>query len=212
MAQFDSIKFQPGRPLLREISADRLNVILQEIRRNRPKGERGITVRQDGTGTYIGLAAKLAKGGGTTTAPQTQPWDLVVRTDAESEADPKPWLISVRPGTLNGILPSNYTSQTSIAGSNENLHYAKAVVATDGQAITGVTIEIDENAPPLQTPQAFGISNPVKYLFGLFLDGVAYRVIGDGHITISPKLWLTTERLTAPAAGDLPFRQFFTLR
>jgi len=86
------------------------------------------------------------------------------------------------------------------------------VVATDGQAITGVTIEIDENAPPLQTPQAFGISNPVKYLFGLFLDGVAYRVIGDGHITISPKLWLTTERLTAPAAGDLPFLQFFTLR
>ena len=213
MADFASIKFQPQRPLLRELSADRLNTILQEIRRNKPKGERGITVRQDGNGTYIGLAAALPRGGGGSTAPSTaQPWDLMVTIDSESEADPKPWLVSVRPGTLNGILPSNYTSQTTVSGSNTNLHYAKAVVATDGQAITGVTIEIDENAPPLQTPQAFGISNPVKYLFGLFLAGTVYRVIGDGHITISPKLWLTTERQTAPAAGDLPFRQFFTLR
>jgi len=213
MSDFASIRFQPQRPLLRELSADRLNTILQEIRRNKPKGERGITVRQDGNGTYIGLAAALPRGGGGSAAPSTaQPWDLMVTIDSESEADPKPWLVSVRPGTLNGILPSNYTSQTTVSGSNTNLHYAKAVVATDGQAITGVTIEIDENAPPLQTPQAFGISNPVKYLFGLFLAGTVYRVIGDGHITISPKLWLTTERQTVPAAGDLPFRQFFTLR
>jgi hypothetical protein len=62
MAQFESIKFQPQRPLLRELSADRLNTILQEIRRNKPKGERGITVRHSGDGTYIGLAANTASG------------------------------------------------------------------------------------------------------------------------------------------------------
>jgi hypothetical protein len=66
MSDFAQIRFQPNRPLLRELSADRLNTILQEIKRNKPKGERGITVRQDGTGTYIGLAASLPRGGGGT--------------------------------------------------------------------------------------------------------------------------------------------------
>jgi hypothetical protein len=67
MSDFAAIRFLPNRPLLRELSADRLNTILTEIKRNKPKGERGITVRQDGTGTYIGLAASLPRGGGTTT-------------------------------------------------------------------------------------------------------------------------------------------------
>jgi hypothetical protein len=54
MSDFNAIRFLSGRPLLKELGADRLNTILTEIKRNKPKGERGITVRQDGTGTYIG--------------------------------------------------------------------------------------------------------------------------------------------------------------
>jgi hypothetical protein len=77
MSDFAQIRFQPNRPLLRELSADRLNTILQEIKRNKPKGERGITVRQDGTGTYIGLAASLPRGGGTSTAPH--PFRVITR-------------------------------------------------------------------------------------------------------------------------------------
>jgi hypothetical protein len=75
MAQFDSIRFTPGRPLTKELGSERLNAILTEIKRNKPRGERGITVRQDGTGTYIGLAASLPQGGSSTPAT-TQPWDL----------------------------------------------------------------------------------------------------------------------------------------
>ena len=59
MADFSSISFQSNRPLLKEVTADRLNAILQEIRRVRPKGEKGISVRQTGDGTYVGLAANF---------------------------------------------------------------------------------------------------------------------------------------------------------
>ena len=62
MSDFNSIFFQAERPLLKEITSNRLNTILQEIRRNKPKGERGITVRHSGDGTYIGLAASLPRG------------------------------------------------------------------------------------------------------------------------------------------------------
>jgi hypothetical protein len=211
MGLFDSIRFTPGRPLIKELGSERLNAIVTEIKRNKPKGERGITVRQDGTGTYIGLAASLPQGGSSTPAT-IQPWDLQARVDpdADPENPTPPYLVRVRPGTLNGILPTNWDIEEECAGTG--LFYAKAVVATDGEAITGVTIEIDGTPPTVQQPVEFGIANPVEYLFGLFLEGSVYRVIGAGHITISPKLWLTTERQSPPAPGELPFEQYFTLR
>jgi hypothetical protein len=211
MGLFDSIRFTPGRPLIKELGSERLNAIVTEIKRNKPKGERGITVRQDGTGTYIGLAASLPQGGSSTPAT-IQPWDLQARVDpdADPENPTPPYLVRVRPGTLNGILPTNWDIEEECAGTG--LFYAKAVVATDGEAITGVTIEIDANPPTVQEPVEFGIANPVEYLFGLFLEGSVYRVIGAGHITISPKLWLTTEKQSPPSPGELPFEQYFTLR
>jgi hypothetical protein len=218
MSDFAQIRFLPNRPLLRELSADRLNTILQEIKRNKPKGERGITVRQDGTGTYIGLAASLPRGG-TSSAPATrQPWDLIARVDpdADPEDENPPYLVSVQPGTLNGFLPTNWNTEgggkDAVCQSDGTLYYAKAIVATDGQAMTSVTIEIDENAPDPQEPQEFGIDNPIEIVFGLFAEGAVYRLIGAGNIAASPKLWLTTERQTPPAPGELPFSQYFFFR
>jgi hypothetical protein len=211
MSDFAQIRFQPNRPLLRELSADRLNTILQEIKRNKPKGERGITVRQDGTGTYIGLAASLPRAG--TSAPATrQPWDLIARVDpdADPEDETPPYFVRVQPGTLNGFLPTNWDEEFDCAGTG--LHYAKAIVATDGQAMTGLTIEIDTTAPTTQAPQEFGISGSVQILFGLFLEGSVYRLIGSGNIAASPKLWLTTERQAPPAPGEIPFSQYFFFR
>lgn len=198
---FASIKFQPNRPLLREISADRLNTILQEIKRNKPKGERGITVRQDGTGTYVGLAASLGK----PTAAQPQPWDLIARRDAESSA----YILTVQPGTLNGILPSNYDDQFTCSASG--LFYAKAVLTTDGRDITGVTIAIDQTAPTIQDAQPFAISTTIEMLFGLFSDGEKLRVVGDGHITMQSQVWLTAEKQAAPAVGELPWVNYYRL-
>jgi hypothetical protein len=210
MADFGSIRFLADRPLLSEISADRFNSILTEIKRNKPLPGRGITLRQEGNGVRVDLAASIS--GSSSTPATTQPWDLVAQVDPDAapENPNPPYLVRVRPGTLNGILPTNWDIEEEVAGTG--LIYAKAVIATDGEAITGVTIEIDANPPAVQQPVEFGVSNPVEYLFGLFLEGSVYRVIGAGHITISPKLWLTTEKQTLPAPGELPFLQYFTLR
>jgi len=209
MSDFAAIRFLAGRPLTKELGAERLNTILTEIKRNKPKGERGITVRQDGTGTYIGLAASLPRGG-TSTPATPQPWDLIAQVDPDSEDENPPYLIRVRPGALNGFLPTNWDEEFECAGTG--LFYAKAVIATDGQAITGVTVAIDATAPAAQEPQEFGIANPVEIVFGLFSEGGVYRTIGPGNISGSPKLWLTTERQTPPQAGELPFSQYFFFR
>jgi hypothetical protein len=130
MSDFAQIRFLPNRPLLRELSADRLNTILQEIKRNKPKGERGITVRQDGTGTYIGLAASLPRGGATSTTT-ARPFQLSV-VDA-SETETPEWKVRVLPSTLAG-------------GSSTDLGFALAddppylLTASEGIVQGGITI------------------------------------------------------------------------
>jgi hypothetical protein len=94
MAQFESIRFQPSRPLLRELSADRLNTILQEIRRNRPKADGGITVRQSGDGTYIGLAAPISSSSSATS--ESHPFQILTRTDPETNNT----FLGVRPNSF----------------------------------------------------------------------------------------------------------------
>jgi hypothetical protein len=207
MSQFDSIRFLSGRPLLRELSADRLNTILQEIRRNKPKGERGITVRQDGTGTYIGLASALPRGGG---APTTRlPWDLIARPDPESTSETPPYLVTVQPGMLSGFLAVNWDDEFTCNATG--LYYAKAVVSTDGSAITQVEIQIDTNAPVQQSPELWAVPATVEYLFGMFTEGTIYRTIGPSHIEISPKVWITTEKAALPAPGELPYDYYYVL-
>jgi hypothetical protein len=206
--------FQSGRPLLSEITADKLNRILAEIKRNRPVVAAPLSARVTGDGTHISI--KQTPGGG---PPITrQPWDLIARVDpdADPEDENPPYLVSVQPGTLNGFLPTNWNTEGGgkdvTCQSDGTLYYAKAIVATDGQAMTGVTIEIDTNAPDPQEPQEFGIDNPIEIVFGLFAGGAVYRLIGAGNIAASPKLWLTTERQTPPAPGELPFSQYFFFR
>ena len=213
MSDFAQIRFLPNRPLLRELSADRLNTILQEIKRNKPKGERGITVRQDGTGTYIGLAASLPRGGTSTPAPTRQPWDLIARVDPD--ADPEdanpPYLVSVQPGTLNGILPSNWDYEATLQNDG-TLYYAKAEINTDGDKITSVGIIIDDNAPTNQEPSEFSIPLYVEFLFGLFCNGVTYRVIGAGAITLQPAQWIVTSADPAAEPGESPYDIYYRLQ
>jgi hypothetical protein len=200
--------FSPGRPLLSEITADKLNAILAEIKRNRPVVAYPLKARVGGDGTFISLG-KLPQASGT---PATiQPWDLQARVDPD--ADPEdatpPYLVRVRPGTANGILPTNWDEEFEYPGTG--LWYAKAVIATDGEAITSVTIEIDATPPTVQEPVEFGIAASVEYLFGLFSQGQVYRVIGAGQIVLPTRTWLVTSADPVAAPGESPYDIYYLL-
>lgn len=136
MSDFNSIFFQAERPLLKEITANRLNTILAEIRRNKPKGERGITVRQSGDGTYIGLATGLGRGGATTAEPK--PFQLEVVDVSEPEDETPDWRVRVYASTLAG-------------GSSTDLGFALAddppylLEAQEGFLQGGITIDEEGN-------------------------------------------------------------------
>jgi hypothetical protein len=211
MAQFDSIRFTPGRPLTKELGSERLNAIITEIKRNKPKGERGITVRQDGTGTYIGLAAARGRGGSSTpTTPQ--PLDIIATPDpdADPEDENPSYILRVQPGTVARMLPTNWEDEFN--ASSETLYYGIVSLATDGRFITGATIEIEEEAPDDQEPQKYGIENPVKLVFGLFKDGKQYNLSGGQDIAVSAVAILATSADPAAQPGESPYDIWFKLQ
>lgn len=141
-----------------------------------------------------------------------RPWDLISGRDpnADPEDPDPPYLVTVRAGTLNAILPTNWNQE--FICSPTGLYYAKAIITTDGTEITGVRIEIDTSKPTEQEPQEFAIETRIEYLFGLFAEGQVHRVIGDGNITVGPEVWMTKEKDSPAAAGELPYTLFYLLK
>ena len=200
-------EFRPRQPLDRQLGSETLNRILRELESLRITRVVNGTFKKLPGGTEIVVAPQ--SGGGTPAT--TSPWDLLAQVDPDAapENPNPPYLVRVRPGTLNGILPTNWDIEEECAGTG--LFYAKAVIATDGEAITGVTIEIDANPPTVQEPVEFGIAASVEYLFGLFSEGAVYRVIGAGHIVLPTRTWLVTSAAPAASPGESPYDIYYVL-
>jgi hypothetical protein len=200
--------FSSGRPLLSEVTADKLNAILSEIKRNRPVVAAPLSARVTGDGTHISI--KVPPGGASTPATP-QPWDIIATPDpdADPEDENPSYIITVLPGTLTGFLPTNWDEEFECAGTG--LFYAKAVITTNGTAITSVTIAVDSSPPDTQEPTLWNLPNSVEYLFGLFSQGSVRRTVADGHIVLTPKVWLTTEKEATPAPGELPYDYYYIL-
>jgi len=205
MGDFSQIRFQPNRPLLRELSADRLNTILQEIRRNKPKGERGITVRQDGTGTYIGLAASLPRGGGTTIAPTTHPFQINSTKDEVGDD----YTVTVRPGTINSLLPTNLMDGNELNGfalTADTLKYVVLTATAASNALTSCSLSLDSSAPGTQTPLAFALPSEYKVLLGIVYNATVHQVVNT-NLSVSGKQAYITDK-TNPPPGALPYDVF----
>ena len=197
-------QFQPRQPLDRQLGAGTLNQILKELESLRITRVVNGTFRKLPGGTEI--TASLPRGG-TPAAATRQPWDLIPRADPDNETQ---YLVKVQPGTLNGFLPTNWDEEFELAATG--LNYAKAVIATDGQNITSVAIDIDTTAPVVQEPVVFGLEEEIEYLFGLFIQGQTYRVIGDGDITLQARQYLVTTADPPSLAGESPFNIFYVLQ
>ena len=96
-------EFRPRQPLDRQLGSETLNRILRELESLRITRVVNGTFKKLPGGTEI-VVAPQSGGGGT---PATiQPWDLIAQVDpdADPEDENPPYLVRVRPGTLNGIL------------------------------------------------------------------------------------------------------------
>jgi len=205
MSDFNAIRFLSGRPLLKELGADRLNTILTEIKRNKPKGERGITVRQDGTGTYIGLAASLPRGG---TPATTHPFQIASSQDPDNENQ---YLVTVRPGTINTLLPSGIFDGGDLeeySVGEDSLKYIILEASSDGAQITAAAVSASNTTATVQTPVVFGLPASAQFLLGVVYNSTVYQVATD-NITVSGKQQYIASKPSPAAPGELPYEIYY---
>ncbi len=141
-----------------------------------------------------------APGGGGGSGPFPFDVDLVGAAPGTSDA-------SIRPGTINGIVPADILDVTNL---DDTLVYylVLSVTVADG-AITGATIAFTTTAPD-PVPTALG-EPPLAfdYVIGLVVLGEWFRTIGNGSLFAAPEEAFRVDK-TAPAPGTLPYEIWYT--
>lgn len=201
--------FQSGRPLLSEITADKLNRILSEIKRNRPVVAAPLSARVTGDGTHISLG-KLPSGG--TSTPQTlHPFQITSFQDPESDPENPSYLVTVRPGALNTLLPTNLFDGDELTKFPLSANALKHVVLTgtsDGQQFNSCQLSLETEAPPAQEPVPFGLPQTVKFLVGVVYNSSVFQIISD-NMNLAGTQQYVADKETPLQPGELPYTIYF---
>ena len=142
--------------------------------------------------------------GGGSGGSYPQPFDVSSSPNGESSIS-----LTVRPGTVNGVLPNNWNSE-SFSVSNTGNFYGYVVCATDGNSITSVSLSFGNESAynPSQTPVSGGLPTSFQYAFCFISDGQVYRIMGGGSIIAWGTTSYSKDKETALSPGEYPLDFF----
>jgi len=114
---------------------------------------------------------------------------------------------AILPGTINGIIPSNFATTYTI--NNTTVYYLILNVTVSGGAVTAATLSLS-TTPPTGIPVNMG-QPPLsfEYLLGVVVDATWYRTIGNGSLTATAEDVYHVSK-TSPAPGTLPYDIYYT--
>jgi hypothetical protein len=198
--------FQSGRPLLSEITADKLNRILAEIKRNRPVVAAPLSARVTGDGTCISLLKQPVGASGTPTT--THPFQISSTQNPDNENQ---YLVTVRPGTINTLLPSGIFDGGGLVESTiskDQLSYVVLDASSDGQQITTASVSVESSAPSAQTPEIFGLPSSAKFLLGVVHNSNVFQVQFT-NLVVTGKQQFIASKSSPAAVGELPYEIYY---
>lgn len=139
-------------------------------------------------------------GGGTPGPAATYPFDVTLTGSGTLTA-------SVKAGTINGLIPSNFLSTFSIGALATG--YLVLSVTTSGGQVTGALLSLP-STPPVGIPVNMGQPpTTFDYLLGAVVNGVWFRVIGLGSLAAASVEAFRVSKV-APAPGTLPYDIYYT--
>lgn len=200
-------EFRPRQPLDRQLSSDTLNRILRELESLRITRVVNGTFKKLPGGTEITVAPQ--RGGA---AIETHPFQITSfeDPDADPENENPPCLATVRPGTINQIIPSNHFDGDALrefSVSANTLTYVVLTATTNGKEITSATLSTETAAPAAQAATLFSLPAEIKYTLGLVYNTSVFQ-IEKTSISLTGKVVVSTERPN-PAPGELPFNAYY---
>lgn len=182
------------------ISADTLGRLVDETRaRTLQPGRLGMA-QQRGGGTVLarrptGLqpAARQAVAG--------WPFDIRITSSGATRT------VTVRAGTINSLLPSNYLSGVTVP--ETGTRYLVLDVTVTSGAITAAALAADSSVPPAIAPSAGTPPIAFKVLLGVIIDARAVKVWGQGNIQALPVEAFRLQK-SVPVAGQVPYDVYYT--
>jgi hypothetical protein len=201
-------EFQPRQPLDRQLGATTLNQILRELESLRITRVVNGTFRKLPGGTEITVAPQ--RGGGTST-PTTHPFQIFSRQDPESDPENPTYLVTVRPGTINALLPSDIFDGSGLKEhelSEDTMRYVVLEANSDGQQINAASILLETEAPEPQSPEIFGLPATAKFLLGIVYNFSVYQVVFT-NISVTGKQQFVASKTSPAAPGELPYEIYY---
>lgn len=149
----------------------------------------GASPRNDNWGYMEGLETDwglidVGGGGGGGSSVCDCPFDIV-KTAVTPATDPVSYSISIRPGTINGLLPSNWSSVGTY--SNEDTKFLVLNVTTDKTGVTAADLSLQDSYTDKIDVYANGAPLSFKVLIGNIASGAKWqRAIGCSSLSALP--------------------------
>lgn len=180
------------------ISAKEWNNMVRVVKSLRLRGGPGLQVAYSPQGTTAKV--KVTPPTPTSTTAATGPFPFDVEFSAGSDVDHT--TATVRPGTINGLVPTNILTTPDLAIATPYYLVLSATVS-DG-AVTSCSLSFDTSTPS-GMPTAQGVP-PLSftYLLGMIIGGEWFRTIGNGSLFAQSYEVFRTSK-TSPDPGTLPY-------
>lgn len=194
-----------GTRLNDAITIDRLNGIMDAVtalaQADAITAGPGLKAINHGGKTVLDLARRPRGGGGTSVVASVAPFDA-------KSINPTSNTVSFHPGTINGMLPTNWATTFSFSPGQANYVYL-ACEANSG-AVASAMLQVGVNPPlPIGVQQGYPQLNFNVVLGILSSTGSWLRAIGPSALTAKPIEVLRTEKPTY-APGEFPFNLFYS--
>lgn len=116
------------------------------------------------------------------------------------------YIVTVSPGTMNQLLPSNIFNEFTCGGAVQQL---KLRGYSNGRSITSCQMILDASGAAQQTPTPFALPSQVDVVVAVIVDGVPFRTIAPGSVTLTGSLQFTTTRDTGGDVSELNATSYY---
>lgn len=127
--------------------------------------------------------------------------------DVKVTPQPPGFLLEVKPGTIGGILPSNYNLTYTTATETESVFLIVTATATNG-AVSSATLSFSATiADPIGTELSIPPS-PFSVTLGVLVGGRWHRLTAGSVTAIPSETFRVAKGSYAP--GELPYEAYYT--
>jgi hypothetical protein len=199
-------EFRPRQPLDRQLSSTTLNDIRRELESLRITRVVNGTFRKLPGGTEI--VVPRAGGGGGGSSLTRHPFQISSTPNPDNEDQ---YFVTVRPGTINSLLPSDIFDGPSLARNTiaaNSLSYVVLDASSDGQQITTASVSVESSAPSAQTPEIFGLPSSAQFLLGVVHNSNVFQVQFT-NLVVTGKQQFIASKSSPAAVGELPYEIYY---